>query len=112
PRSPLACAERGNPVGVRSHQGWVGRSQEGHKPSAGQDAQEADAGRPKGNGTRRQHPAPPGGGCGEPAGCRFIDRPERVLTWAGEPLTTEAESLANRGTSWTPTRCGPPRVFR
>jgi RNA-directed DNA polymerase len=29
-------------------------------------------------------------------------RPERVLTWAGEPLNSKADGLSNRGASWTP----------
>lgn len=58
-RSLLECAESGNPAVVRAKRECqsrcpVGRSQEGRKSSAGQDAQEANAGSRKATGNPRQ----------------------------------------------------------
>lgn len=58
-RSLLECAESGNPAVVRARRecqsrGPVGRSREGRNSSAGQDAQEANAGSRKATGNPRQ----------------------------------------------------------
>lgn len=116
--TPLAPGFRGAPNPVASHirgtwkprrgpdhqGGPVGRSQEGWNSSAGQDAQEADAGGRKATGRVTEKPLLQAVVTGNRPDAGLAAGPERALTWAGEPLNAEVGILMNQGASWTPSR--------